>query len=317
MHYSTRAPAYPSALRRFMDSVPFRTLATNSFASGVFLQPHARALQMREIAPDNDKWISSIRIDVDHADASTRWLDAELPQPSLLIVNRDNGHAHMVWQLESWVPRFNRSAVRYLQTVRRLLTEAVGGDPAYSGLLVHNPASGAFTVYEGPPCYTLGALARHLDLAGTATSPYAIRITSPGGRNQGLFTTLRIAAYRRVREFRARDDRKGFGDWVASVAAEENAAFAAPLSDREVAGICRSVAGWTWARYAKVTPMRRRRFKRTRAQYLGLVADRRTTALQMAFSGTRAAEVASALGISRRSVERWVAAAKVSAARAA
>ena len=302
-------------MSRFVRTIPYRTLATDNFSSGAFECAKSLALKMREIAPDPPGWLTAIRLDIDRSDGATAWLDAELPQPSLVVTNRLNGHAHLMWMLARWVAKDKPKSVRYADQIRGALSEALGADAAYCGKFTHNPACGFYSVRQGPPAYALSELSVHLDVyvASDKSTRYQ-ELYANGGRNCALFEEGRRYAYGIVRGYRRLDDRVGFADAVTKHLLSTNAELSNCLSEREVSGIARSIIGWTWARYARVTALRGPRYKTSRAQYLGDVSARRSSAVRLADAGASLDNIATALGVSERTARRYVDSLRVNAA---
>lgn len=135
--------AEPSAVDRFAATLPHRVRATTILEFGLDWLPRAVALLEDEIAPDPPGWRTSLRFDVDcpcdgapHGKrgycetAATVWRDAGLPEPSFVVVNPGNGHAHVVYLLAAWVRVGSEAAsdfpaVRYLAAIERAYSEAL------------------------------------------------------------------------------------------------------------------------------------------------------------------------------------------------
>jgi hypothetical protein len=97
------------------------------------------ALTKAEIAPDPPGWLTALRFDVDSEGAGAAWIEAELPAPNLIVVNPENGHAHLIYMLGAWVRTDFGDAtrlrvVRYAAAVERAYAAALGADRAYSDL---------------------------------------------------------------------------------------------------------------------------------------------------------------------------------------
>lgn len=276
--------------------------------------PAAAALRLDEIAPDPRGWTRSVRIDIDEPDASTRWLDAGLPQPNFIVINKKNGHAHYIYNLGVWVRDDKPGSVRYLQRVRRAYAIAVDGDLGYNGHMHHNPLSPAYTTIVGPEtAWSLGDLAQYVELFRPT---YALRGSAKIdennaalGPNCNTFEQTRVRAYRDVARFRKTGDQAGFADCVlqrATVAAQEyESAGGRHVRDRHVRSVAKSVASWVWTVYGQgpeAAHTRKARYAKTREVYITEIAARRSQALKLRASGASLSNIAVELGISRRTV---------------
>ena len=308
------------------------------------------ALLQREIAPDPDGWRTSLRFDVDcpcerqvHAKAgycdraATYWGDVALPQPSFVVVNPGNGHAHYVYLLRGWLRVDGRDvaqlqAVRYYAAIERAYTRALRADAGYASFVHHNPLSHRYTTLRGrAEPYSLRELASYVTLT-TAPRRRAPEIRNDG-RNVETFDRLRFWAYSVVGEWRcgpycAWDDLvRARALAVAAEVREQHRGASHAFSDREVAAIAKSVAGWVWLRYDGANPIAasaraaaRRAYDRERATqarrvrgsvprdvYLAEAQRRRIAARRLRDMGLAIDEIARRLSASLRSVHRWIA----------
>lgn len=313
--------------------MPYRPLATADFRGGVRRWSKADIREAAEVAPDPEGWLTALRFDVDAADAGTRWMDAGLPPPNLIIRRRSNGHAHLVYLLRTWVRTDGLRGwkeVRFATAVDRAYTAALHADTSYAGRFQHNPLSAEWDVREGrAEPYSLGELAQFVDLHAP---PAKAGPTSSGiGRNVETFDRLRRWAYREADAFagRRRDD------WDA-VVAERAMLIAADVRashpgashayrDSEVRATARSVAGWTWdrrivgmtpalaqARAIALAERARQRAKErrsvrgavTRSAYVARAQERRVRASEMRGLGWSLRAIARALSCSASEISR-------------
>ena len=133
--------------------------------------------------------IAALVLDCDTPAALARGLP-DLPPPNWTVWRTANDHAHVCWTLAKPVHRYPAARVeplRYLADVADYYAHAVGADPAYAGVLAHNPACRFKSPYrttwgrEAP--YTLDQLATVIPFNWT---PPSVRQTGVG-RNVDLF----------------------------------------------------------------------------------------------------------------------------------
>ncbi len=75
--------------------------------------------------------------DVDRTGAAIDWSDRNAPAPTLTITNPENGHAHLLYALETPVrtaPDGNEP-LRYAAAVENALRKKLEADTGYSGLI--------------------------------------------------------------------------------------------------------------------------------------------------------------------------------------
>ena len=235
-----------AAQPRFM---PHRPRATDDYAQGISRVSWARAAQMRYVdlnPPDHVGWII---IDCDHGEVG-RWKTAGLPEPSFITISPGTGRHHVVYELAAPVCRSDAARYKpqaYLWAVIDGLRRALGGDPAYNGILTKNPLH-PFWETIWPPSrrtYALGQLAECIkcikpESAGTASPRTTIsRIqvlrrldqAGVGERNKTLFDATRLR------------DKEMNPDPLAYVT-QCNARLGQPLEYSEIKRIARSVERW-------------------------------------------------------------------------
>lgn len=191
--------------------------------------------------------------DVDRAGGGLAWEDAHLPPPSWAAVNRENGHAHLVWGLSAPVlvnaEVARRAPLRYLCAVEAAFRERLHADQAYTGLITKNPVHPFWKVLRGPRLvYELGELADWVDLPKhlPKRNPEEVGL----GRNVTVFDWLRHYAYRHIRHYKS--DVRNFVLWQSHLngkALERNGELRHPLDGREVWHIAKSVGKWTWRQF--------------------------------------------------------------------
>ena len=97
-----------NAVAHFAASLPFRVRCSDDLSIGLTWADRNVAMRRREIAPDPPGWRTALRFDVDcvcdrrpHAKtgycprAASYWRDVDLAEPSFVVVNPANGHAHV------------------------------------------------------------------------------------------------------------------------------------------------------------------------------------------------------------------------------
>jgi Replicase family len=71
----------------------------------------------------------------------TYWREL-VAEPSFIVINPTNGHAHYVYLLRGWIridgtDASELAAVRYFAAIERAYTRVLRGDAGYAGLVQH------------------------------------------------------------------------------------------------------------------------------------------------------------------------------------
>lgn len=251
------------------------------------------------------------------------WEDADLPPPSWAAVNRENGHAHLVYGLIAPVLVDGLGArdapMRYLCAIESMMSVLLQSDPGFSGLITKNPAHPLWRTLRGPKLgYELWELADALP--GIEKHRPRARVQEVGlGRNVTLFDSLRKWAYRNVRQYKGEGGLRGWNAWLSATnfkALERNGDFRTPLDGREVWHVARSVAKWTYRNFDLAA---------SDARFSGLQAHRgqlggkasgvarsrasegaRADARIMAAAGMSCRAIAEELGVGKSTVADWL-----------
>jgi len=204
---------------------------------------------MRYIGPNHPNSVNHLVFDIDRPLAVLAWEDTNCPAPTWAAVNPSNGHAHLGYSLADpvqWNPDSSRKAQRYASAISVAMGRKLGADPGYAGALTKNPLNAYWpTVCFSDVAYELDTLGSHLELDGLLDR--RIRLPTEGlGRNCNLFDGLRLAAYAERRSPQGWFSEEMFIDHIERLARGMNLEFTTPLTTREVHGIAKSVAFWTW-----------------------------------------------------------------------
>jgi hypothetical protein len=231
-----------------------RPYCSNDLERGVVVRPSAEALRYRHIQlnhPSSAQWIT---FDYDRAGGYYADEDANLPPANIVAISPDCGRAHLSYLLESPVATHDMARLRplqYLASVQRGMTNRMGADKFYVGLITKNPAhSDWHTEWRRDQHYSLDELNESLFDIDKRFDP------RPGmqfgfSRNVTAFKGLRTIGYREVLKLKAdglrqRDFDRRLFDIVTGI----NMQFAKPMSPSELRAISKSVAKWTWRRFS-------------------------------------------------------------------
>ena len=319
-------------LELFEQRLPARPYCTNSLDHGLVIRCKRQAAGQRYIQV-NPPWLRSfIVMDVDRPGAALAWEDALLPMPFWSSMNPRNGHAHLAWAIDAPVllgQHDRQKPMRYLAAIEVTMSEKLGADPGYSGLITKNPLHQHWRNAWAPAgygIYDLSYLSDHLDLPKRTPrrNPEKIGL----GRNCDTFDHLRFYAYREVRLWRdtplpppGHQERQGvYIHWLnhlySTALDHTHSEHPVPLDSREVHWIARSVAGWVWTRFdveasdrrwsARQASRGRRGGVRSGETRRAANEDKRTAARLLRAQGLTQAAIAQELGMNQSTVARWL-----------
>jgi hypothetical protein len=196
-----------------------------------------------------------IALDLDYEFAGEAWSNDILPEPTVVIINRENSHAHYLYEIENPVvlPLINSTikiswkAINYFKAVQAGYQNKLEADKGYVGYLIKNPFSPKWKTRWADRTYDLDYLADFVDL------PNIYQVIqdddSIEGRHMRMFHICRKEAYKEVKKY---NEYEGFVLFVKKicldyyrdflVAAKNNLDF--PVSEAE--SIANSIAKWVW-----------------------------------------------------------------------
>ena len=244
-------PSRSSVYSRFFDNLPLKPYCTNDLSYGLKIRPKQSAIRMSYIQPNFPFIIIYLMFDVDRSEAGASWIDAGLPKPTFIVVNLANGHAHLIYELQTPVLLWENASpkpIAYLDAIRRAYAFALGADLGYSSLITKNPSHRTWYTFASSLQYELWELADYVTLENShykqrrgIREDYAAL-----GRNCTLFEVGRFHAYDRV--FGLNGHSELYAVVYGYISKYNATEFSESLSEREVHGIAISISQWTWER---------------------------------------------------------------------
>lgn len=310
----------------FYEKLPKKPYCSDDLGRGVIIRPKRTAIQKPYIQHNPPCLVSSLVFDIDRQDAYFAWSDANLPTPTWIAKNRQNGHAHIGYMLLAPVcttHRAKQNVIQYLAKIEQAYSLALGADRGYTGLITKNPCHGTWENHTfGVQPYDLNYLADFVELQELKTD---LKEVSGLGRNCMMFDTVRFWAYEAIRAFISGSPDSWYAE-VLKVATNANGAFLEPLPHSEVKATAKSIARWVWrnhteahAKFIERQTAKGRKGglssdsshggKARSAQY----SDIRQEALKLHIMGLSVTKIANQLGISRPSVYAYLKSVKVQA----
>lgn len=304
-------------LERYTDNLPSKPYCTDSFDFGLLIRSKNIAVKHRHIQHNKHTSVAYIVLDIDHPFSLQMLEEQLLPTPNFLVINPENYHAHVFYELSTPVYTTNfarEKPLRYLASIEYALRDAWNADRGYSSLISKNPFHKSWKLVQlRQEAWELGELADWL----TLPSKLPRKAQSVGlGRNCTLFDMLRFWAYDNVINFRITGG--GYNQWFKAVLSAANGfnTFPDPLGINEVTNTAKSVSKWVWTNYtkrlsdeefsARQAERGRRGGKASGVTRAKTNEEKRVQARLLAAQGMSKAAIARELSVHRNSITNWL-----------
>lgn len=341
-NYSIFGEFSPAIRERFYTALSDYPRCTDSLLAGHRKCPKDVAIKRRYLELNRENyWCKYLTFDCDSPGAALAWSDLNLPAPTFCVMTRQNGHAHLTYELKTPVHLggdYSQKATYYLLVIKQGYTKALEADDTYGGLLSKNPLSSFWEVFGCDVTYDLDELAeplREISFAELEKVPLSeleaaiksARIpmeekrqpkpveTDPQG-SLFVFHNTRYFAYETVYDVVVGKGRFAelYGkveNYIVQLAAD----FNLRLTPGRIRSDAQSIAKWVWERRSSFVAAREQfsEVQRQRA-YLSHESRRRTSEAeirkaisQFLLEGMRISKAAIAreAGISREAVSRY------------
>lgn len=232
-------------LKDFYTHLNDAVITTNNFADGTKFRKR-EYVDRYSYCGLNRMYRQYLSFDIDKANSASNFEYFNLPAPTIITLNPENAHCHYLYRLHVPVAfhKNSRSAPQdFFEAVQKEMGILLHADQAYNHALTKNPLHQRWRVQTYPTSYDLSDFLEYFDLPKRHHARKLPENISVRGRNDELFHTLRMWAYRAVHSA------ANFVNWRADVqeqAAEINVDFDFPLPYKEVVHTADSVAKWTW-----------------------------------------------------------------------
>lgn len=231
------------------DSLPHKPYCTDELGV-TYIRPKRTAIKKKYLQVNQPKLVTYLVFDIDHKGGVFSWYDNNLPAPFWTSNNPVNGHAHIAYRLK--IPFCTSDIahvepIRYAAAIESAMIERLKADRGFAGLLTKNPLhpywkNKFWTDHE----YTLDELADYLDLKGHPLRGVEV---SGLGRNCELFESVRLWAYKAIRQYWAPNYKREWNSAVYERVESINTQFSVPLPVSEVKSIAKSIANWTFREF--------------------------------------------------------------------
>lgn len=199
--------------------------------------------------------------DLDYEGSALVWEDEYLPKPTITIINNENSHSTLHYELTTPVllhirgreSRFSYKAIRYYNNVREGLRIRMDGDRGYAGFNTKNPlykdldgSRSKWKVSWHDETYDLDYLNEFCPFLPVKTEILEI---DPNSRHMTMFDSCRKEAYLIVKGFSSFDEFNGavhklcqefYSKHLSGIQKDHS------FPQSEINSIARSISNWTW-----------------------------------------------------------------------
>lgn len=294
-------------LDEYRNRLPQHGFGTDNLQYGLHFMAADELVKKRIIQHNPKHSIGWLVYDIDSETAMLDWQDLNAPPPNILVLNENNGHAHLFYGLIQPVHEYEGAsykALRYLAAVDVGLTDKLRADPNYTKLVSKNALHKSWGCYVfRKDLYTLDELAEWVNLVRDQRR----RLPAVGlGRNCTLFHDLKMFAYRERRNPQQYLSYDLFYHTIQTRGLAINAAFPSPLPHSEVRSTARSVAKWSWNKmdiegFKQWGDARRAKSIVTRKDQASELQEK-IVKIKSSFSELNQSDIAAMLGICQKTV---------------
>ncbi|MDD1608944.1 MAG: replication initiation protein [Methylococcaceae bacterium] len=263
-HQNTHQDA--ASIIHFLANLPPKPYCSDDLRR-LNIRPLKTAIKYAYIQHNDPYNIRCVVFDMDlGADSFHQFEDKMTATPNLIVQNPENLNCHYIYLLKNpvWVKNTGRQAPQaYLTAIKHVMTAQLGADSHYSGLICKNPLNPQWRTTElHSRLYCLDDLGKYLDLSlpsierDRAKAEKGLIDVVINGRNDHLFTVLRLFAYERIASYKGLESSigssKAFAMWHNAIEKEAmriNTAFPSVLGIGEIKSTAKSVSRWVWKHY--------------------------------------------------------------------
>jgi len=236
---------------RLFNNLPNKPYCSNNLKQGLLIRTKKIAFE-RYIYIQLNKYyaICYLTFDIDREGGAAEWyFELDLPAPTFVIVNPENLHAHLVYELFTPVllwENARQKPIEWLNAIRRAWTEALRADAGYNGLISKNPNHSHWHILDFGGRFELVELSEAVTIKDHHyQTPKGFREDFAGeGRNNFLFEVGRFYSYRKKDSCK---NESALQDVIFTHLLNVNhTEFAEPLSMNDVRHIAKSIAKFTW-----------------------------------------------------------------------
>lgn len=204
----------------------------------------AHSDRYKQIQVNSQQLTQCLAFDVDHDDPMI-YADYNLPVPTIITLNKDNGRSHLLYYLKAPVNTHSDIAKNYLADIYDAVTSTLQADQNYSAYNTKNFLNtDLYRVYGSLETRELGDFRAFISTNNARPQKEKKPAISYFSRNCELFDTIRFYAYRIKRDFVSYES--FFAHILHKAQITNTSIFSEPLPHKEVKDTAKSITKWTW-----------------------------------------------------------------------
>jgi hypothetical protein len=273
---------------RLYDNLSDKPYCSNDFTYGLKIRPKKTAFSRYAYLQLNNHWSDTYLIfDVDRSGAALAWDDADILAPTFITINRQNGHAHLVYELITPVwKNASEKPIKWLKSIKRDLTEILGADTGFTGLISKNPNHSRWDVLDFGGRNELVELSESAEVAllRSPRPPKALHDKFTGeGESNFLFNGGRFYGYWIGRQCANWDElRDRLSTHLSNLCISRNE----PIRRRRIEYMAKYIADWVWPRRDNFGRSGRHRRKTTDEELLKIRRDNASKTVEIKRAAT-------------------------------
>jgi hypothetical protein len=222
--------------------------SNNPQKQGLLIRPKQTAFTYAYLQINNHWSETYLIFDVDREGSALAWDDADILAPTFITINRENSHAHLVYELLTPVwKNASLKPIKWMKSIKRDFTEILGADAGFTGLISKNPNHKRWDVLDFGGRHELVELSESAEMYFRRSTPPKsfFQELALAGESNFLFNDGRFYAYWVVRQCASCDE---LLDKVYTHL--ENACFNRnePIRRNRIKYTAREIADWVWER---------------------------------------------------------------------
>jgi hypothetical protein len=240
----------PETKARLYANLSPKPYCTNNFQKqGLLIRPKEQAFTYAYLQLNNHWSDTYLIFDVDRPGAALAWEDAEILAPTFVTINPSNWHAHLVFELITPVwKQGSEKPIKWLNAIKKGLTEILGADPGYTGLISKNPNHKRWDVLDFGGRHELVELSESAEMYQRRSNRTLKALQdqfAAQGESNFLFNGGRFYGYWVGRQCANWDELR---DKLATHLEKLCISRSAPIRKRRIEYLAKAIADWVWPR---------------------------------------------------------------------
>lgn len=244
-----------SPLSRLLSEAAYLPYCSHDKTAKQF-KPKEYAIKYPYMQVNRPGFVSWLVFDLDHTNSFV-WDDELLPEPNMIVSNRENGHSHLFYAITPVCTTENARShpIAYMKAIVDAMKLRLRADLSYSGPVAKTPGHNWWhTAILHNAVFSLGDLAKHLELENKHQWSDGPNLEANShSRHMLLFEQTRFYAYSIVEREKEFGAYQGFTQKIHSYAMSKNIfsvqGFSHNLTFNQVKATVKSISRWTWDRY--------------------------------------------------------------------